>query len=115
MDDIYIFLRNKKGSALKEQQLLHEAERWRDILINEGVEAQEKCRREQEEFEPDYYSRLLEDIAAEYPSLNALDMRRSVYQYVRTRNRMHYRELFRMIKAAIEAEERSRLLNESKS
>ena len=35
------------------------------------------------------------------------DLRRCAYQYVRTRNKTYYRELFRMIKAAIESQVRS--------
>jgi len=36
-----------------------------------------------------------------------------VYQYVRMRNIAHYRELFRMVKAALEIEERRKSVENS--
>lgn len=106
-DEIYAFLKDKKGSALKEKQVLHEAERWRDVLINEAMEMYDDCRRHQTTFEPDWHSDILNDMLAELSSLNETDIRRTVYQYVKARNIAHYRELFRMIKAAIDVAQRN--------
>ncbi len=106
MDDVYEFIKLRKGSALKEKQVFHQAERWRDIIINEAIEAYDKCRRNQIIFEPDWDSSIMKDALNEFPSLNETDFRRTVYQYVKMRNINHYRELFRMVKAAIDTEER---------
>lgn len=109
MDEIYVFIENRKGSALKEKQTFHEAERWRDTIINEAIEAYDECRRNQVDFEPDWRSDIMKDALAHLPSLNETDMRRVVYQYARMRNIAHYRELFRMVKAALDVEERSKI------
>lgn len=107
LDEVYSFLKDRKGSDLKENQRFHQAERWRDIILNEAMELNDVCRRDQISFEPDYRSDFLPDILAELPSLNETDLRRCAYGYVRTRNKTHYRELFRMIKAAIEVKVRA--------
>lgn len=107
LEEIYRFLEARKGSDLKENQLFHQAERWRDIIVNEAVELHDACRRDQVTFEPDYRSDFIPDLLDEMEGLNETDLRRCAYSYVRTRNKTHYRELFRMIKAAMEAKERS--------
>lgn len=104
---IYSFLKDKKGSQLKENKLFHKAERWRDVILNETIEIFEECRKEQINFEPDFESVMIDDLLAEFPAINSNDLRQCAYQYARTRNKTHYRELFRMIKAAIELQERS--------
>lgn len=106
MDEVYEFVKMKKGSSLKDKQLFHQAERWRDIIINEAIEVYDDCRRNQIFFEPDWQSDIIDDVLGEFPSLNETDMRRVVYQYARNRNITHYRELFRMVKAAIDTEQR---------
>lgn len=107
LHEVYIFMQRKKGSALKEKQIHHSAERWRDVLINEALEVHDSCLFEQVPFEPDYASDLIPNAVSELPSLDQLEIRRVVYHYVKTRNRQHYRELFRMVKAAIELSERT--------
>ncbi len=106
LEEIYGYLQSRKGSALKENQLFHEAERWRDTIVNEAMEIYERCRRDQITFEPDYRSPLIAEALMHFSGLDEMDLRRCTYQYVRTRNKTHYRELFRMIKAAVEIEER---------
>jgi len=107
IEEIYVFMKAKKGSDLKERQLFHSAERWRDVLINEAMERHQQCLRDQHMFEPDYHSDHIDDVVLELPVLDPLEIRRVAYQYAKTRNRQHYRELFRMIKAAIEKKERA--------
>lgn len=109
MDEIYEFIETKKGSALKEKQTFHEAERWRDSIINDAMEVYDDCRRNQNTFEPDWHSDILDDALVHLPSLNESDIRKIVHQYVRMRNVTHYRELFRMVKAALDVEERNKI------
>lgn len=108
LDDIYDFLSEIKGSALKDKQKLHEAERLRDVLINEAIESYQYCQREQLVWEPTWRSEILDSTVQAYDDLKEKSIRKIVYQYVKTRNRLHYRELFRMLKAAIETEDRKR-------
>jgi ribosome-associated protein len=106
LEDIYLFVTNRKGSQLHSKNQFHVAERIRDTLINEAVEIHQKCRSEQIPFEPDWDSPYIEAAIDEYPNLNESEIRKIVYQYVTTRNKQHYRELFRVMKAAVEQKER---------
>ncbi len=106
LEDIYLFVTNKKGSQLHAKNQFHVAERIRDTLINEAVELHQKCRSEQIPFEPDWDSPYIEAAIEEYPNLNESELRKIVYQYVTTRYKQHYRELFRVMKAAVEQKER---------
>lgn len=108
LDDVYSFLAARKGSALKKNLLFHRAERWRDVVINEAMELHDRSRRDQIAFEPDFSSDMINDLLEELPNIDEKDLRRCLYQYVRTHNKTHYRELFRMIKAATEECERQK-------
>ncbi len=108
MDEIYEYLSMVKGSVLKEKKLFHEAERLRDVLINEALESYQKCQQEQLEWEPNWESDILQSVVERFTDINENDIRKTVYQYVKSRNRLHYRELFRMLKAAIETKERKK-------
>jgi ribosome-associated protein len=105
LDDIYTFLTDIKGSDLYKKGVLHEAERLRDTLINEAMEDHQRCLRAQIPWEPVWESDIISHVVEKYQSLNANEIRKSVYQYVKSRNILHYRELFRMLKAAIDYEE----------
>lgn len=105
IDPIYDFLAERKGSHQKEDNILHEAERLRDTIINEALEDRDECRMRHDDWEPDWQSRILAGVVARYPGFDEDGARKSIYQYVKTRNRMHYRELFRIIKAAMDLDE----------
>lgn len=105
VDEIYDFLSTLKGSKLKEKTLFHEAERLRDALINEALEDYQYCQSNHLEWEPNRASDVLDQISSQYSSLDVPVVQKLVYQYVKTRNKVHYRELFRMTMAAIEQEE----------
>lgn len=107
LDEIYLFMQRRKGSALQDKQQFHRAERWRDILINEALEINQRCQAAQVSFEPDYPSELLDDLAEELPALDIPEIRRLVASYARTHSKQHNRELFRIIKAAVEMDARS--------
>ena len=105
LDDIYTFLTDIKGSDLHKKGVFHEAERLRDALINEAMEDHQRCLRAQIPWEPNWESDIIGHVVEKKQSLNANEIRKSVYQYVKSRNIVHYRELFRMLKAAIDYEE----------
>lgn len=107
-DGIYDFLSDLKGSRLKEKSHFHEAERLRDAMINEGLEDYKFCLQNGIDWEPGRRNDLIDQMVPRYQSLKVTDVQKLVYQYVRTRSKVHYRELFRLIIAAIEQEEISR-------
>jgi ribosome-associated protein len=108
LDAIYDFLNKRKGSHLKEKNQLHEAEHLRDTLINEAMEDYQHCRSLQIEWEPDWQSEILGPAAAKYQGLDEDVLRKTIYQYVKSHNKLYYRELFRIIKAAIDQFEMNR-------
>ena len=108
LDAIYDFLNKRKGSHLKEKNQLHEAEHLRDILINEAMEDYQHCRSLQIDWEPDWQSEILGPAAAKYQGLDEDALRKTIYQYVKSHNKLYYRELFRMVKAAIDQFEMNR-------
>lgn len=108
LDGIYAFLEQRKGSNLKSKQKLHEAERLRDTLINEALEDYQQCQKDQRAWEMDWPSDEIPAVTSRYPELVELELRKSIYSFAKSRNKMHYRELFRMIKAAIDQDEREK-------
>lgn len=112
LDEIYLFVTKRKGSNLHAKKLSHEAERLRDTLINEAMGIQQDCRSIQIPFEPTWKSAFINEVLGEYQSLKEKEMRQVIYQYVMTHNKEHYRELFRMMKAAIDLKERTEKLKE---
>ncbi|AGF79458.1 hypothetical protein UWK_02928 [Desulfocapsa sulfexigens DSM 10523] len=106
LEEMYLFVTNRKGSNLHAKKQFHEAERLRDTLINEAMEVYQECLMEQIPFEPDWESDFIREIISEHPNINEKELRQVVYQYVKTHYKFHYRELFRMMKAAVELKER---------
>jgi len=106
IEEIYQFVTKRKGSDLHAKKQFYAAERMRDSLINEAVEIHEECQGMQIPFEPNWDSDIISSILADYPKLDEAELRRVIHQYVTTRNKVHYRELFRMMKAAVEQKER---------
>lgn len=103
VDDILDFLAARKGSKLRENSLHREAERLRDAIINEAMEDQQYSLQEGVAWEPDWRGGELAAAVERY-KVDEGDLRRSVYQYVKTRIHNHYRETFRILKAAIDKE-----------
>ena len=102
IDDLFRHLQETKGSKLDEDRLHHEAERWRDAIVNDAIQAFEDYRAIQLEWDLGWESPALDNILTQLPEIDAHEIRRSAHQYARIRNKRHYRELFRIIKAALE-------------
>ncbi len=100
--DLLNQLARMKGSRLEDNRFHHQAERLRDAIINEALDFRDVCVQEGTAMEMDWPSAVLDGIVAEYSLIDELELRRSAYQYARTRNKSHSRELFRILKAAAE-------------
>jgi len=106
LDEIYLFITNRKGSKLHDQKQFHTAERLRDTLINESMEKNKECQKNQIPFEPTWKSDFIPEIVEEYTNIKEKELRTVIHQYVITHDKSHYRELFRMMKAAVDYKER---------
>lgn len=102
LDEILRLLALQKGSKLQANKLHHQAERWRDAIINEALDAREESIRSGAAMEMDWPSEAIAEAVACYPDIDEAELRRSAHQYARSRNRVHSRELFRLLKAAAE-------------
>jgi len=114
MDELLDYLAEKKGSALKRTMAHKEAERLRDVVINEAMDFQQFCLQNGEEWEPDWPGDEMTSVAAAYP-LNERELRQSVFQYTRTRSHSHYREVFRILKAAVDKKAMLNKINPEKT
>ena len=106
LDEIYLFVTNRKGSKLHSKKQFHLAERLRDTLINEAMEIRQQCQSMQIPFEPTWESDIIPEILEMYPNLKEKELRSVIHQYIVTHNKFHYRELFRVMKAAVASKER---------
>jgi ribosome-associated protein len=105
--EIFDFLAARKGSQLKENKLQHEAERLRDQLVDEAIAHYEYCQQYGETFDANWPGEVLDTVVEQY-QLDEVDLRRTLFQFARTRVQNYYREVFRILKAAIEKDERQK-------
>ena len=99
---ILLFLQERKGSRLEENRFQHEAERLRDSIVDDALSAYDQCRKHQEQWELSWHSEAIGHVVSRFPDIDENELRRSAHQYARSRSKTHYRELFRIIKAAAE-------------
>ncbi|MBE0583082.1 MAG: DUF615 domain-containing protein, partial [Desulfofustis sp.] len=100
LDEVLSFLKQKKGSKLEEERLFHDAEHWRDQVVNEAIASLEEHRREQQPWPVTWQSPVIDRLLIRYPGVDEHDLRQATHNYARSRNKAHYREVFRMVKAA---------------
>ncbi len=109
--EILNFLSREKGSKLEKDHFLRDVEQWRDRIITEALAACGMARSFQEPWEIDYASSSINEMLEQLPEINEQDIRQAVYQYVRSRNRKYYRELFRIIMAAAEKQKLKEMMS----
>jgi ribosome-associated protein len=103
VEEILNFLADRKGSAVKDNKMLREVERLRDVIINEAIEQQQYCLQEALPWEPDWQGEEIDAAVRRYP-VDEGELRGAVHQYVKSRIQTYYREVFRIIRAAVEKE-----------
>jgi ribosome-associated protein len=107
-DELYDFLARKKGSILKEKREFRELEHFRNTLITEAVQRYEERVHDNgyvNEFEPPKFlkdSMIIRDIVNHLPEVDLVSLKNAAIQFARTRNRKFSREVFRIMKAAME-------------
>jgi ribosome-associated protein len=108
VEELYDFLVRKKGSLLKEKKEFQELEHLRNLLIEEAVLRYEERKHNDgyvNENEPVKFldeSRAIQAIMAHVPDVDQALLKNAAMQFARTRNRKFSRELFRIMKAAME-------------
>lgn len=111
VDQIFTFLAERRGSKVKANQLHHEAERLRDLMINEVLAVQELLVQQRLPLEMDWPAETVQQVVERY-DVDELELRRCLHAWARTRAQRHCRELFRILKAALERDGRRQRLKE---
>lgn len=104
--ELLSFLQNRLGSKLKHAGELHELERLRDAIIDEVLSWHDK---ETTGSTNSYRARgikehgeAIREALRRFPDLSAADLQNSAFQFARTRKIVHSREIFRMLRSALE-------------
>ncbi|CAK8723066.1 DUF615 domain-containing protein [Candidatus Electrothrix laxa] len=103
-EELYAFLEKRKGTELHKKKQFHELEYLRDILIEEAIAARREAKAEHTDLTEDWSSTVVEDIAAELPTVDRHELHRLALFFAMSRNRQHSREIFRLLHAAQEKE-----------
>jgi ribosome-associated protein len=108
VEQLYDFLARKKGSILKEKRELQELEHFRNLLITEAIQLYDEKKNVDgyaNENEPGDFlqdSKTIRAIARQLPEVDGALLKNTAIQFARTRNRKFSRELFRIMRAALE-------------
>ena len=108
VEELFDFLARKKGSLLKKNREFHELENFRNLLIDETVQLYEDVMdnngyiNENEPVDLLKNSEAIDTIVDNFPQIDQALLRSTAIQFARTRNRKFSRELFRILKAALE-------------
>jgi len=101
-EPLFTFLAEKKGSKLKESKHFHELERLRDDIMSEAIAALRDGEDREGEIDAGWQGKLIVQAASEYPSLDQHAITTAAIQYARSRKPVFNREVFRLLKAAME-------------
>jgi ribosome-associated protein len=107
--ELLSYMEEKKGSKLKEDGEFHELERLRDAIINDAIVATDarlavgRLKHPADKFlEAGAEGNSLETALIRFPGLAEIDLRKAAVMYAETRQPRYSREIFRMLKAALE-------------
>lgn len=103
-DDLFDFVSEKKGSKLQENAAFHELEKYRDDIISDVLLAKEEAFHLGEPIGEDWPSMALDIVKDRFPSLDVMDVRRAATHFAKNHRVTYTREIFRILRAAMEAE-----------
>jgi ribosome-associated protein len=103
-EELYAFLKKRKGTELHKEKQVSELEYLRDILLEEAIAVRRVAKAEYLDLTEDWSSAVVEDIAAELPSVDQHELHRLAFFFAISRNKQHSREIFRLLQAAQEKE-----------
>ena len=99
---LFEFMSEQKGSQLKDKKEFHELERLRDSIIDDVLTADQQAKEGNREIDPNYPSAAIDAAKENIALLDGDDIRRSALRYAKTRKTTYSREIFRVLKAAVE-------------
>ena len=97
------FLEVHKGSKLKQDKSFHEIERFRNDIISEAIEAMRQANHFGVVIDSSSWKCEMIDVALErFPSLDSASVKLAALKYARNRKPVFSREIFRILKGAME-------------
>ncbi|OGQ96358.1 MAG: hypothetical protein A2521_09050 [Deltaproteobacteria bacterium RIFOXYD12_FULL_57_12] len=97
------FLEQHKGSQLKQAGEFHELERLRNAIIDEAFSYyEEERRRGGTTVDASRQWNSVKAVLADFPDIDAVALQKTAREFARGRNPVYSREMFRMLKAAME-------------
>ncbi|MDR2550567.1 MAG: DUF615 domain-containing protein [Desulfobulbus sp.] len=107
LEALYDLVSRHRGHALASRKQMHALEFYRDALIEEALEQQERCRHTGEACEEQWPSQTITALQAEMPGIEPLALLRLAALFARTRNPRYSREIFRSLRSVQEAQQRN--------
>ncbi|WP_028318592.1 DUF615 domain-containing protein [Desulfobulbus elongatus] len=106
LEGLYDLIGRHRGNALAARKQMHALEFYRDALINEALEQQERCRQSGNDWEEQWTGETLSALQAEMPEIDPLALARLAALFARTRNPRYSREIFRYLRSIQEMRQR---------
>jgi ribosome-associated protein len=101
-DPLLDFLKDRKGSRLKNKRDFRELEQLRDDIISDTIQALREAQSFDENLAYDWVAPTVKIALEKLPGLDKDALMKSARRYSRTRKTSHSREIFRTLKAAAE-------------
>jgi len=106
LENLYGFVSKRKGAQLQENKQFHELEYLRESLLDEAINDRKILRSEQQELSETWQSETVVEIEKLFPAIDSVALRRLSAIFSRTRQIRHSREIFRILQAAQEQQDR---------
>jgi ribosome-associated protein len=103
-DELFDYITDKKGSKLKKNADFHELEKFRDDIISDVLVAEEEAFHNNEPISENWPSMALDIVKQRFPDLDEMDIRRAATRFAKNHKITYTREIFRLLRAAMEAE-----------
>ncbi|MCL2789936.1 MAG: DUF615 domain-containing protein [Desulfobulbus sp.] len=107
LENLYDLVSRHRGHALAARKQMHTLEFYRDALIDEALEQQERCRQAGSNCEEQWPSQSVSALQAEMPEIDPLVLLRLASLFARTRNPRYSREIFRYLRSVQEMRQRT--------
>jgi ribosome-associated protein len=101
-EPLFQFLAEQKGSKLKQNKAFHELERLRDDIITEAFEAAREGEGRGDRLDASWQSEVIAVAGHQFPGLDLAAVKSAAIKYARSRKPLFSREIFRLLKAAME-------------
>ncbi len=101
-EPLLTFLEEKKGSKLKQDREFHELEKLRQDILSEAIAAHQEAQAEGASLSSEWRSELAATATESIPGMDLTALNQAARRYARSRKPSYSREVFRLLRAAME-------------